>query len=574
MIREALPCDRLAIHVPQSEREEQMQNTPDPRGALPPGDTKGRTSEQLLLVTKLAMSPVRSDLVPRPRLTNQLQLGIQRPLTLIAAPAGFGKTTLLSTWLEHASLPAAWLSLEQDDDDLTRFWTYVFTALARVHQGLGTSALALLQASTLSPLPPIEIVLTVWINDLAALPHEVALVLDDYHLITAQPIHRSITYLLDHLPPQLHLVMATRADPPLSLARLRARGHLTEIRAAELRFTAEETAAFLTRALGLELSAQDIATLEARTEGWIAGLQLAALSMQGRKDIPGFLEAFTGSHRYIIDYLVEEVLARQSEPVQTFLLQTAILERLRGSLCEAVMGVMREPGGEASGQAMLEQLEQANLFLVPLDDERRWYRYHQLFAEALRHRLQRKHPTLVPELHKRASAWYEQQGLTRDAVHHTLAATDFVQAARLIEQAFNSLLRRGEIATLQRWAAALPDELVRSNIELSVLQGWLLFVSGKNDAAELHLQNIEHTFGINPVPDEQSEQQTIPSWAWSPTAIRCRIVALRASIALTQGDLPRTMTLSRLALEYLPKESMARSYVAGYLGKAHYFGGD
>src|SRR6266567_5648127 len=574
MIREALPCDRLAIHVPQSEREEQMQNTPDPRGALPPGDTKGRTSEQLLLVTKLAMSPVRSDLVPRPRLTNQLQLGIQRPLTLIAAPAGFGKTTLLSTWLEHASLPAAWLSLEQDDDDLTRFWTYVFTALALVHQGLGTSALALLQASTLLPLPPIEIVLTVWINDLAALPHEVALVLDDYHLITAQPIHRSITYLLDHLPPQLHLVMATRADPPLPLARLRARGHLTEIRAADLRFTAEETAAFLTRALGLELSDQDIATLEARTEGWIAGLQLAALSMQGRKDIPGFLEAFSGSHRYIIDYLVQEVLARQPEPVQTFLLQTAILERLQGSLCEAVMGEMREPGEEASGQAMLEQLEQANLFLTPLDDERLWYRYHQLFAEALRHRLQRRHPALVPELHRRASAWYEQQGLTHDAVHHALAATDFAQAAHLIEQAFNSLVRRGEIATLQRWAAALPDELVRSNIELSVLQGWLLFVSGKHDEALLHLQDIERTFGINLVSDEPREQQTIPGGTESQAEIRGRIAAIRASIAVTQGDVPRTITLSRLALEYLPKENISRAYAAWYLGRAYWLSGD
>src|SRR3989440_718553 len=523
-----------------------------------------------LLATKLHVPRPPLQLVRRPHLVERLQQAVERPLTLIAAPAGFGKTTLLSTWLEHASLPAAWISLEHDDDDLTRFWSYVFTALSRVYPGGGTSSLALLQASTLSPLPPIETALSVWINELATLPHEIALVLDDYHLITAQPIHRAVTYLLDHLPPQLHLIIVTRADPPLSLARLRARGHLTEIRAADLRFTAEETAAFLTRALGLELSAQDIATLEARTEGWIAGLQLAALSMQGRKDIPGFLEAITGSHRYIIDYLVEEVLARQPEPVQTFLLQTAILERLQGSLCEAVMGVMREPGGEASGQAMLEQLEQANLFLVPLDDERLWYRYHQLFAEALRHRLQRKHPALVPELHKRASAWYEQQGLTRDAVHHALAATDFVQAAHLIEQAFNSLLRRGEIATLQRWAAALPDELVRSNIELSVLQGWLLFVSGKNDAAELHLQNIEHTFGINPVPDEHSEQQTIPSGAGSSTAIRGRIAALRAAIALTQGDLPRTITLSHLALEYLPKESMARAYVAWYLGKAHW----
>src|SRR5216684_3646313 len=294
MIQEALPCDRLAIDVPQSEREEQMQNTPAPRGALPPGDTKGRTSEQLLLVTKLAMPPVRSDLVPRPRLTNQLQLGIQRPLTLIAAPAGFGKTTLLSTWLEHAPLQAAWISLERGDDDLTRFWSYVFTALARVHPGSGTSALALLQASTLSPLPPIETVLTAWINALATLPHEVALVLDDYHLITEQSIHRSLTFLLDHLPRQLHLVMATRADPPLPLARLRARGHLTEIRAAELRFTSEEVMAFLTQALGPHLSSEEIAALEARTEGWIAGLQLAALSMQGREDIAGFLAAFSG----------------------------------------------------------------------------------------------------------------------------------------------------------------------------------------------------------------------------------------------------------------------------------------
>ena len=564
----------VLLSMSLKEREEQMRNTPAPRGALPQGDTPGSTSEQLLLVTKLALPPVRADLVPRPRLTNQLQLGIQRPLTLIAAPAGFGKTTLLSTWLEHASLPAAWISLEHDDDDLTRFWSYVFTALSRVHPDSGTSALSLLQASTLSPLPPIEIVLTVWINDLAALPHQVALVLDDYHLITAQPIHRSITYLLDHLPPQLHLVIVTRADPPLSLARLRARGHLTEIRAADLRFTAEETAAFLTRALGLELSAQDIATLEARTEGWIAGLQLAALSMQGRKDIPGFLEAITGSHRYIIDYLVEEVLARQPEPVQTFLLQTAILERLQGSLCEAVMGEMREPGEEASGQAMLEQLEQANLFLTPLDDERLWYRYHQLFAEALRHRLQRRQPAQVPELHRRASTWYEQHGLVRDAVHHALAAADFEQAVRLMEQAVDSLVRRGEIATLQRWVDALPHELILSHIELSVWQGWLLFVSGKHAAAERHLQDIERTFGINRASAEHSEQQTMASGAFNQTAILGRIAAIRASIAVTQGDLPRTIALSRLALEYLPQESMARAYVAWYLGKAHWLSGD
>jgi LuxR family maltose regulon positive regulatory protein len=346
---------------------------------------------------------------------------------------------------------------------------------------------------------------------------------------------------------------------------------LTEIRAADLRFTSEETTAFLTRTLGQHLSGEDIAALEARTEGWIAGLQLAALSMQGRKDISAFLKAFTGSQRYIIDYLAEEVLARQPEPVQTFLLQTAILERLQGSLCEAVIG---EHGGEASGQAMLEQLEQANLFLTPLDDERLWYRYHQLFAEALRHRLQRKDPMLVPELHRRASAWYEQQGLTREAVHHALAATDFALAARLIEQAFNALVRRGEIATLQRWAAALPDELVRSNIELSVLQGWLLFVSGKHEAAELRLQDIERTFGINPVSDEPRAQQTMPSGTPSHAEIKGRIAAIRASIAVTRGDLPRTIALSRLALEYLPKENISRAYAAWYLGRAYWLSGD
>src|SRR5579859_3793218 len=315
-----------------------MQNLCPPPSGLPSGDTPPSTSEYVLLVTKLAPPPVRSDLVPRPRLTNHLQRGLQNPLTLIAAPAGFGKTTLLSAWLEHAPLPTAWLSLERSDDDLTRFWSYVFTALSRVIPGSGESALALLHGADPQQLPPIEAILTIWINEMATLPHEVALVLDDYHLITAPSIHDSVTYLVDHLPTHLHLVIATRADPPLPLARLRAYGDLTEIRAADLRFTAEEVLAFLTQALGTQLSAEEIAALGTRTEGWIAGLQLAALAMQGRTDLPAFLAAFSGSHHYIIDYLVEEVLVRQPELVQTFLLETAILEHLQGSLCEAVLG--------------------------------------------------------------------------------------------------------------------------------------------------------------------------------------------------------------------------------------------
>jgi LuxR family maltose regulon positive regulatory protein len=548
-----------------------MQPTPAQRGALPRGDTSGNTSEHVLLVTKLAIPPIRADLVARPRLTNHLHLGLHRPLTLIAAPAGFGKTTLLSAWLEHAPVATAWISLERGDDDLIRFWSYVFTAVERVYPGSGASAQALLHGADPQQLPPIESVLTVWVNDLAGLSHEVALVLDDYHLITEPAIHRSVTSLVEHLPSHLHLILATRADPLLPLARLRARGQLTEIRAADLQFTAEETTAFLTRTLGLELSAEDVAALAARTEGWIAGLQLAGLALQGRQDIPAFLTAFTGSQRYIIDYLTEEVLARQPEPIQTFLLQTAILERLQGSLCEAVLG---ESLGGTSGQALLEQVEQANLFLTPLDEERRWYRYHQLFAEALRHRLQRQQPTLIPALHLRASAWYELHGLTPDAVHHALAATDFARAVHLIEHAFGSLVRRGEIATLQRWVAALPEELVRSNIELAIVQGWLLVVSGKQAEALQHLEKMEHTFGLDQLATEYQEHQTLPSRSESSATIIGRIAAIRASIALSQGDLPGTITLSRLALDALPKEHMARSYVAGYLGKALYLGGD
>jgi LuxR family maltose regulon positive regulatory protein len=543
---------------------------------------QGMRSDSLTppLATKLYVPRPPLQLVRRPRLVERLQQAVERPLTLMAAPAGFGKTTLLSTWLEHASLPAAWISLERDDDDLTRFWSYVFTALARVQQGLGTSALSLLEASPLSPLPPIETVLSVWINELATLPHEMALVLDDYHLITATPIHRAVTYLVDHLPPQLHLVMATRADPPLPLARLRTRGHMTEIRAADLRFTSEEVMAFLTQALGPHLSSEDIAALEARTEGWIAGLQLAALSMQGRTDIPGFLQAFSGSHRYIIDYLVEEVLAQQPEPVQTFLLQTAILERLQGSLCEAVMGARREPGGEASGQAMLEQLEQANLFLTPLDDERRWYRYHQLFAEALRHRLQRRQPELVPDLHRRASTWYEQHGLTREAVHHALTAADFAQAARLIEHTAELMAKRGELATLRSWLEALPAELVRSRVELCLWQGWLLTLSGQFDGAERLLQDLEPrlrtsitssaltaTSGSVEPPRQGVSQRGLIEYAG-------RAAAIRAFLAFKRGDYPRTIDLALQALEQLPEDQAFRGVVAWYLGIAYLYSGD
>jgi len=551
-----------------------MQDNLDTRDLPALGNMKGNIGEQILLVTKLTRPSIGADLIPRQRLTNKLQLGIQRPLTLIAAPAGFGKTTLLSTWLEQASLRSAWVSLDHDDDDLVRFWSYVFTALSRVHPGSETIPMALLQGPAPHQMPPIETVLTVWINGLTAMSHTVVLILDDYHLITAPPIHRSVTYLVDHLPPRLHMVIATRADPPLPLARLRSHGHLTEIRAADLRFTSEETTAFLTRILGLNLSGENIAALETRTEGWIAGLRLAALLMQRGQDIPTFLKAFTGSQRYIIDYLTEEVLASQPVPVQTFLLQTAILERLQGSLCEAVIG---EYAGEASGQEMLEQVEQANLFLVPLDEEREWYRYHQLFAEALRYRLQRTYPTLVPQLHQRACAWYEQQGLTHDAIHHALAAADFAQAARLIEQSAELTAKHGELATLRSWLEALPEELLRSSMELCLWQGWLLALSGQFDAAERLLQDLERTLRTtnSPLTSTISLVQ-LPRLDEARRLVEFsgRVAAIRAFIAFRRGNAQRTIDLALQALEQLPEDQVARGMVAWYLGIAYLWSGD
>ena len=345
-----------------------------------------------LLETKLYVPRSRRGLVPRPRLTERLDRGAASKLVLVSAPAGFGKTTLLTEWL--AARPAApaderlaaWLSLDRADNDPATFWTYVIAALRTVASGVGESTLALLDAP--QP-PPIETVLTTLLNDLSAVAREIVLVLDDYHVIDAPEVQDGMAFLLDHLPPQLHVVIASRADPALPLARWRARGELAEIRAAELRFTADEAAAYLNGMMGLQLTARDVAALEGRTEGWIAALQLAALSMQGRDDVAGFIAGFAGDDRYVVDYLAEEVLARQSDRVQAFLLQTSILGRLSGPLCDAVTG-------QGGGTGMLEALDRGNLFLVPLDDRRRWYRYHHLFADVLQARLLDEQPGQVP----------------------------------------------------------------------------------------------------------------------------------------------------------------------------------
>ena len=486
--------------------------------------------------------------MPRPRLGELLAEGMNRKLTLVSAPAGFGKTTLLSEWrMIHlgSEYPLAWVSLEEADNDPSRFLSYLVATLQTIEAGIGDSVLASLRSP--QP-PPVESVLAALINDIAAVPEEFALVLDDYHVIEAQPIQGAIAFLLEHMSPQMHLVIASRTDPPLPLARLRARGQMTELRAADLRFTPEEAGAFLTDVMALDLSTRDVEALERHTEGWIAGLQLAALSMRGREDSSSFIEAFTGSNRYVLDYLVDDVLARQPEPVTSFLLKTSILDRLSGELCDAVA----ESHG---GQEMLETLDKENLFVVPLDEEGHWYRYHHLFAEVLRHLLRRSQPNLVPELHRRASRWYEQNGLLDEAIKHALAAQDFEGAARLVEGGAGEILARGEVSLLVGWVEALPEELMRSRPGLCIPYAWALFLTGRLEDAEERARDAER--------------------AANTGALSAEVTALRANLVRARGDVPGSIELAREARKLLPEDDFAlRGAISFNLGGAYWVTGD
>jgi LuxR family maltose regulon positive regulatory protein len=490
-----------------------------------------------LLSTKLYIPPVRPELVSRPRLIERLNAGLHRKLTLISAPAGFGKTTLLSEWAGGCGRPIAWVSLDRGDNDPTRFWTYFIAALQTIQAdvaeaAVGEAALAMLQSpggAGASTPPPIEAILTALINEITERLAAFVLVLDDYHLlIKAQPIHDALGFLLDHLPPQMHLVIATRADPPLPIARLRGRGQVTELRLTDLRFTPDEAAEFLNQVMGLELSVNDVAALASRTEGWISGLQMAAVSMQEQEDTASFIQAFTGSDRYILDYLVEEVLYRQSDGIQTFLLQTAILDRLTAPLCDAVVET-----GES--QTILEYLESSNLFIVPLDDRRKWYRYHRLFADLLRQRLHQAHPDLVPTLHRKASEWHEHHGLMAEAIDHALSAEDFQRAADLIEQVAEATLMRSEVATFLNWVKLLPDELVRARPTLCVFHAWALLWRGLPlDDVESRLRDVGEDVDLAPG----------------------KVAAIRGFMAIYQGQLARATELCRQALEQLPEDDL------------------
>ncbi|MBO0807252.1 MAG: helix-turn-helix transcriptional regulator [Actinobacteria bacterium] len=450
-------------------------------GAAPGGAAV--PERDVLLATKLHVPRPQPGFVPRPRLAGALDEGLAQRLILVCAPAGFGKTALLAAWARRGGRPVGWLSLDAGDNDPARFWRHVVAALDRIRPGIGERAGPLLGP----PAPPsFEGLVTALINELAAGPgdDEVVLVLDDYHVIDTQQVHQSLQFLLEHLPPGLHLVLATRSDPPLPLARLRAGGQLAEIRAGDLRFTAEEAAALLREAVGGEVPGAMVAALAARTEGWAAGLQLAGLSLRGQPDMAGFVASFSGTHRYVLDYLAGEVLEGQTERVREFLLQTSVLERLSGELCDAVTG-------HSDSQAMLEQVDRANLFLVSLDEVRGWWRYHHLFADLLRARLQQQQPGRVRELHRAAAAWYQEHGSADDAVRHALAAGDVAWAARLIEQHFDALLLLGERATIQRWLAALPGELAQSRPRLLLAQTWMALLGGDVAGAAAPLDAAE-----------------------------------------------------------------------------------
>jgi len=530
-----------------------------------------------LLATKLYIPPVRPELVSRHRLIDQLNNGLDHKLTLISAPAGFGKTTLVGEWLvtnqntNEKTNPTeneiAWLSLDSGDNDLARFLTYFVTALSRVDGGesIGKGALGMLQ-STQSP--PAESVLTMLINDLAAFTGRIIFVLDDYHLIESQPIHDALGFFIENMPSQIHLVIATREDPLLPIPRLRVRNLLTELRAVDLRFTSPEVTDFLNRIMKLNLTPEDIAALETRTEGWIAGLQLAAISLQGRSDVNQLIKAFSGSHRLVLDYLIEEVLNQQTEEFQNFLLQTAILNRLTGSLCDALTG-------QENGQIILETLERANLFIIPLDNERHWYRYHHLFADLLRQRLHQTKSGQVTKLHNLASLWFEKHVMLDDAIEHALQAGDFERAANLIAELADALWKRGEHPKLRRWLERLTDEWVCFQPKLCFYHAWFLFSTGQQDAAEHYLQSAEQaltTASSRDVENSLSKQESTSSP--DRTQLKGRLHAIRALSTSWGEDYSRMIQYASSALESLTKDDPWRSMAELVLGDAYYYNGD
>lgn len=539
-----------------------------------------------LLQTKLYVPRLRPSLVPRPHLIAKLNQGWQQEskLTLVSAPAGFGKTTLITEWLnqirsdskqknetKETSLPpssftlhpyqVAWLSLDEGDADLVRFLTYFIAALQTVAANVGAEVLRVLQSPQL---PPTQSILTSLLNDIMTISEHFFLVLDDYHVVDTRLVDEALTFLLEQSPPQMHMIITTREDPNLPLARWRVRNQLTELRASDLRFSLGETAVFLQQIMGLTLTEENIAILEDRTEGWIAGLQLAALSMQGRQDVSGFIDTFTGDNRYIVDYLVEEVLHRQPGPTRSFLLQTAILDRLNGSLCDAVTG-------QTGSKVQLETLERGNFFVIPLDDRRHWYRYHHLFAEVLKVHLLAEQTEHVSELHRRASNWYEQHDSMADAIRHAMLAEDFERAADLIEQAVLDMRQSRQEATLLGWFQALPDELFKNRPVLTIHYAGTLLQNGHLDGVEFRLRAVEQWLEMpenireQPVYVNEEDFRRLPG----------SVAMYHAGIALIQGDTTNTIKYAQQVLAIAPKDdNFLRGAASALLGLAFWTCGD
>ena len=529
-----------------------------------------------ILTTKLFIPPPRPKIVSRPHLIERLNEGLHRKMTLITAPAGYGKTTMLSEWIPQSERCVAWISLDDGDNDPVRFWAYFVAALQMLDAEIGRNALALMQTPML---PPMETILTSLLKEIAAFPDDFALVLDDYHVIDARAvddstaIDQALAFLLEHFPPHMHLVLASREDPNLPLSRLRARDQLTEIRAADLRLTPGEAGTFLNQVMNLELSDEQVAALETRTEGWIAGLQLAALAIQGtlalqgtrsmrrREDVHGFIETFAGDNRYIVDYLVEEVLQHQSEHVRSFLLQTSILNWLSGPLCDAVTD-------QQGGNGLLDALERGNLFVAALDDKRHWFRYHHLFADLLHVRLMEEQADQVPALHRRASEWYEHNGFEIEAFKHAAAANDIERAERLIEGKGMPLQFRGAGAPVLNWLELLPKTALDARPSLWVTYASTLLFGGQHTAVEQKLQAAEAALtGSGDLqgaqPDDKSQD------------LIGRIASMRATLAVMQHDAEIIITQSRRALEYLhPDNLTVRSATTWTLGYAYQLQGD
>ena len=516
-----------------------------------------------LLQTKLYVPPTRPEQVARPRLIERLNAGLHRKLTLLSAPAGFGKTTLVSAWLRSRNRPFTWISLDEGDNDPIRFLNYLATAFRGVDDKIGQTTQHLLEAP--QP-PPVETLLTELINDVATQSLSFVLVLDDYQTITALAVHRAVSFLLQRQPPQMHVVIISRQDPSLPISRLRGRGQVTEIRQSDLRFTLDEATTFLSEAMGLSLEASEIASLDAHTEGWITGLQMAALALQsemiddGTDGVSRFIDRFSGRHHFVLDYLTDEVLRRQPEPVHKFLRRTSVLERMCGSLCDVLVDHVAEDNSSfTSSQHILEHLQHANLFVVPLDDERLWYRYHRLFSELLRARLQEEEPDQVPELHLRAAKWYDQNTLPAEAVHHALAIPDHDLAAEMIEHgilkatAWSSV----NVAMFLEWLRTLPDDVVRSRPRLRLFASRVLCLAGQRGETERILQELEDLLRDSPATPDAEKLLGL-------------VVTDRASYAAVRGDVRQATEFAHQALTYLPEDdAMAGMRVSSILGLAH-----